>query len=684
MLVPRASRLPKGTVAVGAVALRVVALLALFIYATQPGIRKPELYETAAWGVLVLIAFAGFGAGLNLLVLPTRRADFGLRAAWGASVLAVVGGALAAASAFSRTAAVVSVDLGLVAYCAVAIKERSEGLRSLRFVTRVSRRNGLLAALVGVVLIGAAVHYLGAVADPTSNPYDDDVAYFALVRKLTDTGTLVEPFSFRRLSALGGQIYYLALVTPHATYRHLNTFDRGVCVVLLVALVLGHRHRGRRLPLTASTLLLGFLLTLPNTSINTAAHFSGFAFFVALFRTLSFVRDGDPLLGRVLPVALVSAATCTLRQNYLSVPVVMLGLAYLYRLAAARKKGALDIKAELREPAVLAGLTLLALVPWLVLAYRSNDTFLFPMQVGTYRKAMDLQSPTVTFPQEIRFLFSVALENEPIRGLGVIALAGAMAKDDHPYRPLRSLWIACAFSLVFLSHAFTLSDTGNLGRYLFGPFAGLATATVLTIGTTRLDRLRGVKNRAALGLAIVAMLAQFTHSREKSVKFFQTAMRNVDMQRRQSPPSLETLPHEAFMYPHIQSFVPAGETMAVMVDDPYYFDFSKNRILNLDMPGFSSPRPGMPYFQGPEKVADYFAAQGVRYLVFVRPEFSHWLYQREFWFARMFNEEEIWRVTAPYFVDQIDSFTSLAKTRKVLHEEAGIVVLDLAARAAER
>lgn len=680
MLVPRVTSAPRGSVAVGVAAARAAAILALFVYATQPGIRKPELFETATWGILVIFAFAGFGALLNLLVLPRRRADFGLRAMWGASVLAALGGALAATSLFSRTAAVVSIDLGLVAYCAVAIKERRHGLRSLCFVGRVIRRNGLLTALVGVVFIATAVHYLGAVADPTSNPYDDDVAYFPLVRKLLDTGTLIEPFSFRRLSALGGQLYYLALVVPHATYRHLNTFDRGICIVLFVALVLGHRHRGRRVPLVVSTLLVGFFLTLPNTSINTAAHFSGFAFFVALFRTLSFVREDDSLLGKAIPVAIVSAATCTLRQNYLSVPVVMLGLAYVYRLGAARRQGAVDYKALLREPAVVAGVTLLALVPWLVLAYRSNDTFLFPMQVGTYRKAMDLQSPTVTFPQEIRFLFSVALENEPIRGLGVIALAGAMVKDEHPYRPLRTLWIACAFSLVFLSHAFTLSDTGNLGRYLFGPFAGLATAVVLTIGTTRLDRLHGVRNRAALGLAVVAMLAQFTYSREKSVKFFQTAMRNVDMQRRQSPRSLETMPHEAFMYPHLQSFVPAGETMAVMADDPYYFDFSRNRILNLDMPGFSSPRPGMPYFQGSEKVADYFAAQGIRYLVFVRPEFSHWLYQREFWFARMFNEEEIWRVTAPYFVDQIDSFTALAKTRKKLHEEAGIVVLDLGTR----
>jgi hypothetical protein len=123
-----------------------------------------------------------------------------------------------------------------------------------------------------------------------------------------------------------------------------------------------------------------------------------------------------------------------------------------------------------------------------------------------------------------------------------------------------------------------------------------------------------------------------------------------------------------------------GERIATMVDAPYQFDFARNAIFNLDMPGYSSMKPDMPYFQGPEKVAEYFLSHSIRYIVYVRPEFSHWLYQREFWFARMFNEEEIWRICAPYFVDLIDTFTSLSKTRKNLHEEAGIVVLDLATR----
>jgi len=37
-------------------------------------------------------------------------------------------------------------------------------------------------------------------------------------------------------------------------------------------------------------------------------------------------------------------------------------------------------------------------------------------------------------------------------------------------------------------------------------------------------------------------------------------------------------------------------------------------------------------------------------------------------------------MSAPYFVDFIDSLTSLRESRKNVYEEAGIVVLDLATR----
>jgi hypothetical protein len=656
----------------------IVLLVVLFVFTTQRAIPKAPLYETGAWGVLLLLAFAGWGSALNALLFKERRADFGLRAIWGASAMLFVGGVLAATSSFSRTASLALVDVGLIASGVQLIRERHERIGTVSFVWRVVRRNALLSTLVGVLLFAALIHYLGGISDATSNPYDDDTAYLPMIRKLIDTGTLIEPFSFRRLSALGGQTFFQALVVPHATYRQVHTFDRGICVILIVALILGHRAGRRRMPLALTVLVLGFFLGLPNNSINTAAHFAGFAFFLGMFRTMVFLREDDRTISKAAVLALVAIATCTLRQNYLSVPITTLAVSYGYRLLG--KRPGTTFRGRLREPMIVAALSVVALLPWLILAYRSNQSILFPLQNGTFRKALELQSPTLSLMKEVRFLFSVALENEPIKVLGILALAGALVRDDHPYKPLRAFWVSCALGLVILSHTFTLSDAGNLARYLFGFFAALAAAVLLTVGTQPLFRRSSAQARAVLALAVIAILLQFVTSREKATKSYQTFVRNVDIQRRRPPTSIDTLPHEVFMYGHIQSFIPVGERAAAMVDDPYLLDFKRNTIFNLDMPGYSSMKPDMPYFEGPEKVAEYFLAHGIRYVVYVRPEFSHWLYQREFWFARMFNEEEIWRLCAPYFVDLIDTFTQLRDTRLNLHEEAGIVVLDLATR----
>lgn len=142
------------------------------------------------------------------------------------------------------------------------------------------------------------------------------------------------------------------------------------------------------------------------------------------------------------------------------------------------------------------------------------------------------------------------------------------------------------------------------------------------------------------------------------------------------------LPPELGMYAQLQSAVPAGETMLVMLDEPYHLDFARNRVLNFDMPGYSSPKPGMPYFQGPEAVADYLRGQRIRYLAFVRPDASHALYKREVWFRRMLNEEEYWRAASPYFIDFFDTLAALSRSRARLHDRDGMIVLDLETRAA--
>ena len=155
-----------------------------------------------------------------------------------------------------------------------------------------------------------------------------------------------------------------------------------------------------------------------------------------------------------------------------------------------------------------------------------------------------------------------------------------------------------------------------------------------------------------------------------------TRLRDTDeLMRRSVPTQME--PPIALTYRRLQASVPSGARMLVLLDEPYFLDYGRNEIWNLDMPGSASPKPQMPCFQGPERLAEYLVALGIRHLAFVYPEKSHFLYTREMWFQRVWDVDEIWRVYAPYIVDVTDNLVALSKTRAHLHEEDGMVVIDL-------
>lgn len=193
--------IPRRPVAGGALA---CALGATFLFAALRAFPKSELQEATAWGVVVLAAFAGWGALVHALVLGERRADLGLRMAWGASATLFAGGLAGALGVMSRGLVHLLVDVGVALAMLDALRSSDALARSGRLAVRAARRQPLLAVTLAAALGCAAVTFVAAAADTTYNPYDDDVAYTPFVKKWLETGSLLEPFSFRRMSALGG------------------------------------------------------------------------------------------------------------------------------------------------------------------------------------------------------------------------------------------------------------------------------------------------------------------------------------------------------------------------------------------------------------------------------------------------------------------------------------------------
>ena len=652
----------------------VASILSAAAFVLPTGSRNP-LVETTLWSLLVIVAFAGWGSLVRFVTARREHVDVGLRIVWGASALCALAGLLSSFALMTRAAAFLCVESGLVLAIATLVVERDAVRSRFRSIARVAAREPRLALIAAVLAGFVALHYLAGISEWHTNPYDDDIAYLAFTKKLLDTGTVLEPFSLRRLSALGGQTFFLELVSLRAVPSQAHTFDRSICVLMIVLLILGHRDKSRRVPWAVSFTTIALLLVLPNIAINTASYYSGVAFFLGLFRTLLWVgrRERTPWHS-ALPLALVGAATCTLRQNYLLVPAAVLGVSYAFRFFASREPRG----RRLVEPALAAAFSVAALIPWSVVGWQSNRTFFYPVMLGTANPAMQFQSGASTLLRELNLLVWTVLEGIPLKTFAFFILAAALVREKDPRRPLWSYLLGSGIAFVALVHSLTQGDATTIGRYAFGFLIALALATVLVTTTGRLGpAIR--REHVAAGVAMFGVFGGLVGSRDDLFKFYARATHNIEELGHSAARSSLTEPPEAGLYRRLQDSVPAGARLAVMLDEPYHLDYRRNPIWNLDMPGYASLPPGIPYFVGSARLEEYLRGIGVRYLAFVRIGYSRYHYRRDYWVQEVVDEQEVWRAHAPYLIDFMDNLTEIESRHRSAFDDRGMVVVDLEA-----
>ncbi len=615
-----------------------------------------------AW--LAFLVFVASGWGFVVVrVARIADPDLGLRAAFGLAGYLALCGPLLAAGVLPRPVILVLIGLGALA---AAWREwtTDEPLWQRAVEVVVSFRQRPAIALLVALLAGLALlQIVGAVATLDRNPWDDDLAYTPLVKRLLDVGNLVEPFSFRRLGAYGGQTLLGALAGARGTLANIQLIDQGLCYAIALLLLAGYARAIRTQPLWAVVVALVVLL-LPHTAINTASYWSGAVMFIALYRCVVDERWG--LAG------LVGASACTLRQNYVVIAVVFLGLALTSRLIASARTSSWRAgwTAERKRWALAAGTAVVVLVPYLIAAYRSNGTFLFPVMEGTWNPNVSLRATAPTWTDELQFLVWSLIETHPIVVIPSVFAVMLFTTDARPTRPITALLIASTLGFALMVHAFVGSDSNHLWRYAFAAAITLLAMFALEIGAddTRLIPL-------GRWILLSSLLLQLVVQREVVPKQLSAVFANIHAAHAGDPSARA----QAQRYASLQAAIPAGENMAVMLDDPGFLDFSRNRIFNLDTPGYASPAPGLPAFAGPDAMRAYLRGLGIRYVAFVRSDRSRYFYRRPFWVWRIFNDAEIFQTMSAYAIDMIDSFAALSTKVSVLHEEDGLVVLDLGA-----
>lgn len=646
------------------------------------------------WGLAVLSGFIGWGsAAARLSGVP--EPDWGLSAGWGMALVIAFGGVLSLAGAALPPMLMAVVVAGVILHFVWVLKGRASGRPGA--AAGFSKGTWLV---MGFVALAVASRYTSIVWFQAANCPDDDVAYFNFVSRLLQTGSLIDPYSLRRLSGYGGHTFLQALVMASGSEDNGHLLDRGVALIVCFGLVAGFSSKGGKdgnkngaIPYLLAAILV---LIMPFPLANSSSHVTGLAMFLTLFRTLHGLnaRDEAPGMGnggegaRSLWLAgLVTAAAAALKAHYMAAAGLTVFFFWLVSglqgLGRHRDDGPKGLAYWRRHGNRLIHMgvgALIFLAPWMVLMGRSSGTPLYPLFQGNHRPGFsETYSGVIDFGTRLGNLGDFFLSAHV--GLFVVPLV-LYAVRRGPAAGL-GLYLGGLMTAAVTTWTLTYDDLETLHRYA-APFLNAAfIATVIYyLGRIRADLPAGARAAKGAGNAHRA-LASGRKTGDRILYVLVIALLPIpiyhDVTRLAGALDRTVIPPDRrAAYAEMQAAIPEGEGVLSILDQPFALDYSRNAIATIDVPGAVSPDPGMPFFKGPGALKDYLLGQSLGYIAYRDFEAkSGCLYRRDLWEYKAGDENTMWRRQSKYYLDLMDTVTALAKTEKTIYRAGGLSVIGL-------
>jgi hypothetical protein len=605
------------------------------------------------WGLLISVAFVGWGRIVHkqLLSATSDDIDWGLAAGWGMTLVLIAGGLLSSVGAVSGI-----VLIGIVIVGALF----SSG--DIKRLGRLCNRRGTLLLLICIPLI---VRYTSAVHFHAMSCADDDIAYFPMITKMLDTGTLIEPFSLRRLAGYGGHTFLQAMVGATGTEDNAYLMDRGIAVIVSFGLVIGYFAKQPSMQLIAGCIAVLLTVILPFPFLNSASHATGLVLFLTLFRTLA--RSSAFSFGghaEIWLIGAVVAAAGSLRAHYLFVAAFTV-TAFWFLNYSNRKETPSHYIASLFYVGIASTLCLL---PWMVLLQLSSNTFMYPLFAGNHRPEFQNYSAPLSISQHFGFFVTTLLHARISMFLAPVILFAFRRKS----RAALSLYIGSIAGTVAMAWVFTYSDVENIHRYvapfLYAAFIGTLMVFVrdnmITGDATHADlKVRKYSNVALFGLVLIVSPLMMGKDINRIADHWDRRALSAELRSQ---------------YVTMQDALPKNAKVFAMVNHPFALNYKRNDIVNVDVPGAASPGFGMPIGQGVEKLKEYLKNLSITHVVFGdlndRPAC---LYNRALWEFHRDGDIPAWKFGAPFYLNLMDDLETLAQTETVLFKKYGFHVIAL-------
>jgi hypothetical protein len=505
------------------------------------------------------------------------------------------------------------------------------------------------------------------------NWHDDLEKYFAHPVRMLQTGTLFgSPLSTLGSSTLGGLAVLHGIVLNHFPIPYINGVDAVfgllLCLILSVSVV---PLRAIFLPISLIGLLIVFFIN--PQYVNVSALYIGSALMMASILLFSHIHEYENKKTENLPhpilTGLIYAALIVLKSTFVVFPLLHLSSSII-----ALKLFGVDFRRLFRWSLSTAGLTFLFLLPWLLL------------HLPHYMHATAVQTPrsTTIAPEEYPNLLSsnplyygasfahytfisiaIAL---PVFGIiwwkrreriqsGRTALAGLAASG---------FTIVAAYLLI-IGLGPLLSGYGTGLRYTI-PFliAGAPIILSLVYLWAIMDKSFGFKLSFSATALFLGALILVSFSKSLTDRIHQACESGSILAFSKLAAIPEYIAYnEEVIYGDTrlriaaaQEQIPQGQAAVVLINEPFYLDYKRNIIFDVDPAGTANPWTYMPN-------VDYFMLEykGLA----VRASFDTWLGLTQFP-AR--NERSI----AEKYIAFLESLKKIGQNADEIYNDGRIVV----------
>jgi hypothetical protein len=623
------------------------------------------------WGLVILAALIGWGRLWFALFKQQILATPFAQAAYGLAISVIIGGVLNLARDVSKASDLVYLAAGVLSFLVLYGRDLLLGKLHFQF-PKIKGVGGFVAvAIVAMVLLRFSL----SISFFPFHPYDDLQGYLAFPAKMIQTGSLgLNPFSERgAISSLGGKYFLDTFVLSVLDFKNLHLMEDGIAFVILIGLLWDFlKAQGVLRDFGLPVLLLAALVTYPSTDIT--SFYSAMCLFLLFFRLLFYSQNNVSQKSDAVLVALISASLCALKTNFIA-PCGILFLAYFflqYQKSESRR--------ALKQFCLSLVLAAIFIFPWMLAMRQNLGTFLYPiLGKGLALWGYDGMASPLRF---FNFYGLERLFSEFVSGLATFLPALVLAVFTLRFLPKEkylAMWLIFAACLVGI--AALIYGIGGYSLYYYSlPF--LMPAILTGIGAL-LAKSGSESGTPAFDKKIILAFAVLLFSLgvyfQKDLDFV-LSLKSAAALGGGNLNNLVTSnlagPVEKQKYVDLQLSVPPGQIILSRLDRNFYYNFRRNPVYIIDMPGAVALKPGLPSFKGPEAVAAYLLSQHIRFVAYSYANQANFTYAAVG--TMLAPHVNPWlRDETRYALDFQDNLFKLGRTRKRIYDDGGNFVLDL-------